>query len=57
MNPEVRQKLILGWPALDGQTVGIVANQPLVLAGLLISEQHPRPRALLAVCDAVQHPR
>ena len=31
----IRQKYLIGFARIGGQTVGLVANQPLVLAGCL----------------------
>src|SRR5215216_5857568 len=35
IQPEYAKNIIIGFARMDGQTVGIVANQPLVLAGCL----------------------
>jgi propionyl-CoA carboxylase beta chain len=35
LQPDYAKNIIIGFARMDGQTVGIVANQPLVLAGCL----------------------
>ncbi|MDP5022175.1 MAG: acyl-CoA carboxylase subunit beta, partial [Burkholderiaceae bacterium] len=35
LQPEYAKNILIGFARMDGQTVGIVANQPLVLAGCL----------------------
>ena len=35
LQPEYAKNIIIGFARMDGQTIGIVANQPLVLAGCL----------------------
>ncbi|HAJ12497.1 MAG TPA: methylmalonyl-CoA carboxyltransferase, partial [Comamonadaceae bacterium] len=35
IQPDYAKNIIVGFARMDGQTVGIVANQPLVLAGCL----------------------
>jgi propionyl-CoA carboxylase beta chain len=47
LQPEYAKNIIIGFARMDGQTVGIVANQPLVLAGCLdIKSSASRRRAL-----------
>jgi propionyl-CoA carboxylase beta chain len=50
IQPEYAKNILIGFARMDGQTVGIVANQPLVLAGCLdikSSIKAARFRALL----------
>ena len=40
----IRENIITGFIRLEGQTVGVVANQPMVLAGCLdIDSSRKRP--------------
>ena len=45
MQREYAQNIVIGFARLDGHTVGIVANQPLVLAGCLDINSSSRRRA------------
>jgi acetyl-CoA carboxylase carboxyltransferase component len=35
IQPEMAQNIVVGFARMDGRSVGIVANQPAVLAGVL----------------------
>ena len=39
LQPEYARNILTGFARMDGQTVGIVANQPLVLAGITWNAQ------------------
>ena len=50
------QNIIVGFARLDGRPVGIVANQPAVLAGTLDIDASVKARAVRALLRRVQHP-
>ena len=51
-----RSNIIVGFARLDGRPVGIVANQPAVLAGTLDIDASVEGRALRPVLRRLQHP-
>ena len=48
LQPDYAKNIIIGFVRMEGQTVGVVANQPLVLAGAWTSRAASRPRASCA---------
>ena len=48
LQPEYAKNILIGFARMDGQTVGIVANQPLVLAGCLDIKALSKQRVLCA---------
>jgi acetyl-CoA carboxylase carboxyltransferase component len=48
--------IVIGFARLDGRTVGIVANQPKVLAGTLDIESAEKASRFVRVCDAFNVP-
>jgi propionyl-CoA carboxylase beta chain len=48
LQPDYAKNIVTGFARMEGQTVGIVANQPLVLAGCLDIKSTSRPRASCA---------
>jgi acetyl-CoA carboxylase carboxyltransferase component len=50
------RNLIVGFGRLDGQSVGIVANQPAVLAGTLDIDASVKGARFVRVCDAFNIP-
>jgi methylmalonyl-CoA decarboxylase subunit alpha len=48
--------LVIGFARLDGETVGIVANQPLVLAGVLDVDSSDKAARFIRFCDAFSIP-
>jgi propionyl-CoA carboxylase beta chain len=48
--------LVIGFARLDGQSVGIVANQPKVLAGTLDYESSEKAARFIRFCDAFNIP-
>ncbi len=50
------KNIIIGFARLDGQTVGIVANQPLVLAGCLDVDSSDKAARFIRFCDAFNIP-
>jgi acetyl-CoA carboxylase carboxyltransferase component len=50
------KSLVCGFARMDGQPVGIVANQPLVLAGVLDIESSSKGARFVRTCDAFNIP-
>ena len=56
IRPDFAKNLIVGFARLAGQTVGIVANQPQVLAGVLDIQASRKGARFVRFCDAFQIP-
>jgi propionyl-CoA carboxylase beta chain len=56
IQPEYAKNIIIGFARMDGQTVGIVANQPLVLAGCLDIKSSIKAARFVRFCDAFNIP-
>ncbi|MFZ9299173.1 MAG: acyl-CoA carboxylase subunit beta, partial [Hylemonella sp.] len=56
IQPEYAMNIIVGFARMDGQTVGIVANQPLVLAGCLDIKSSIKAARFVRFCDAFNIP-
>jgi hypothetical protein len=52
IQPDYAKNIIVGFARMDGQTVGIVANQPLVLAGCLDIKSSIKAARFVRFCDA-----
>ena len=50
------RNIVTGFGRIAGRTVGFVANQPMVLAGVLDIDASPQGRALRALLRRLQHP-
>ncbi len=50
------KNIIIGFIRLEGQTVGVVANQPLVLAGCLDMDSSRKAARFVRFCDAFEIP-
>ena len=50
------QSIVCGFARLDGYTVGIVGNQPMVLAGVLDIESSSKAARFVRTCDAFNIP-
>ena len=48
--------IVIGFARIDGKTVGIVANQPLVLAGVLDVDSSDKAARFIRYCDAFNIP-
>ncbi len=48
--------IVTGFGRIDGHTVGIVANQPMVLAGVLDSDASRKAARFVRFCDAFEIP-
>jgi propionyl-CoA carboxylase beta chain len=56
LQPEYAKNIIIGFARMDGQTIGIVANQPLVLAGCLDIKSSIKAARFVRFCDAFNIP-
>jgi propionyl-CoA carboxylase beta chain len=56
IQPRWARNLIIGFGRLGGQAVGIVANQPAVLAGVLDSDASTKAARFVRFCDAFNIP-
>src|SRR5512139_3574572 len=52
LQPEYAKNIIIGFCRMEGQTVGVVANQPLVLAGCLDIKSSIKAARFVRFCDA-----
>ena len=56
LQPEYAKNIVIGFGRMDGQVVGIVANQPLVLAGCLDIKSSIKAARFVRFCDAFSIP-
>ncbi|HJP38731.1 MAG: acyl-CoA carboxylase subunit beta [Gammaproteobacteria bacterium] len=56
IQPEFAQNIVIGFIRLEGSTVGVVANQPLVLAGCLDIDSSKKGGRFVRFCDAFNTP-
>ena len=56
LQTEYAKNILIGFARMDGQTVGIVANQPLVLAGCLDIKSAIKAARFVRFCDAFNIP-
>ena len=54
--PKFARNIIIGFARLEGRTIGIVANQPLVLAGSLDVNASDKAARFIRFCDAFNIP-
>jgi len=54
--PSYAANIVIGFGRLEGQTVGFVANQPLVLAGVLDIDTSKKAARFVRFCDAFEIP-
>lgn len=54
--PEYAQNILVGFAKLAGKTVGVVANQPLVLSGALDMDASVKAARFIRFCDAFNIP-
>ena len=52
LQPDYAKNILIGFARMDGQVVGIVANQPLVLAGCLDIKSSIKAARFVRFCDA-----
>ena len=56
LQPDYARNIVIGFGRIEGSTVGIVANQPMVLAGCLDIEARARRRGSSASATAFNIP-
>jgi propionyl-CoA carboxylase beta chain len=56
LQPDFAANIIIGLARMEGQTVGIVANQPLVLAGCLDIDSSRKAARFVRFCDCFNIP-
>ncbi len=56
VHEEYAQNILVGFARLDGRSVGIVANQPAVLAGVLDIDSSMKAARFVRFCDAFNIP-
>jgi propionyl-CoA carboxylase beta chain len=56
IKPDYAQNIIVGFARMRGRTVGIVANQPMVLAGCLDIDASVKAARFIRFCDAFEIP-
>lgn len=56
LQPTFAANIIIGFARLEGQTVGIVANQPLILAGCLDIDSSRKAARFVRFCDCFNIP-
>jgi acetyl-CoA carboxylase carboxyltransferase component len=54
--PHWAKSIVCGFSRIDGQTIGIVGNQPMVLAGVLDIESAEKAARFVRTCDAFNIP-
>ena len=57
ISPDFAKNIICGFARMDGQPVGIVANQPQVLAGVLDIDASRKAARFVRFCDAFEIPQ
>ncbi len=56
ISPDYARNIVTGFARLDGETIGIVANQPQVLAGVLDIDASRKGARFVRFCDAFSIP-
>ena len=56
LQPDYAQNIVIGFIRLQGSTVGVVANQPMVLAGCLDIDSSKKGARFVRFCDAFNIP-
>jgi propionyl-CoA carboxylase beta chain len=56
ISPDFAKNMVVGFARMDGQPVGIVANQPQVLAGVLDIDSSRKAARFVRFCDAFEIP-
>jgi propionyl-CoA carboxylase beta chain len=56
IQPGFAKNIVVGFARMEGHTVGIVANQPLVLAGVLDSDASRKAARFVRFCDCFEIP-
>ena len=56
LQPEYAKNIVIGFIRMQGSTVGVVANQPMVLAGTLDIDSSKKAARFVRFCDAFNIP-
>ncbi|MFV8381495.1 acyl-CoA carboxylase subunit beta [Corynebacterium hindlerae] len=56
VQPNFAQNLIVGFARIDGKSVGVIANQPLVYAGCIDADAADKGARFIRICDAYNIP-
>ena len=56
LQPEFAKNILTGFVRIEGRTVGVVANQPMVLAGCLDIDSARKAAKFVRFCDAFEIP-
>jgi len=56
LQPDYAKNILIGFGRMNGSTVGIVANQPMVLAGCLDIDSSKKAARFVRFCDAFEIP-
>ena len=56
LQPDYAKNIVIGFSRIEGQTIGMVANQPLVLAGCLDIKASIKAARFVRFCDAFNIP-
>ena len=56
IQPDFARNIIIGFGRMEGRTVGFVANQPMVLAGVLDSDASRKAARFVRFCDCFSIP-
>ena len=56
LQPDYAQNIVIGFARMEGSTVGVVANQPMVLAGCLNIQASIKAARFVRFCDAFNVP-
>ena len=56
LQPEFARNMVIGYGRMEGSTVGIVANQPMVLAGCLDIDASVKAARFIRFCDCFNIP-
>ena len=56
LQPDYAKNILIGFGRMEGQTIGVVANQPLVLAGCLDIKASIKAARFVRFCDAFNIP-
>src|SRR6202049_2733667 len=56
IQPDFARNILIGFARMDGSTIGIVANQPMVLAGCLDIDSARKAARFVRFCDCFQIP-
>lgn len=56
MQPDYAQNIVIGFIRMEGSTIGVIANQPMVLAGCLDIDSSVKGARFVRFCDAFNIP-